>query len=134
MTDHKNLIYFSTTCTLNRRQARWSTFLVDHNFEIVFRPCGQHGKADGLSRRADLTLRPEDAAYTQQSRSLLKPDQLHIFATWMLQDDSLLQQIIDVFANEVRGSLQNHSQGIKRKDLDHFTIQDGLLFRDHHLC
>jgi hypothetical protein len=27
VTDHKNLIYFSTTRTLNRRQARWSTFL-----------------------------------------------------------------------------------------------------------
>ena len=70
--------------------------------------------------------------------TLGKPDQLHLFATCMLQDDSLLQQITDAsttdaFANEVRGSLQNPSPGIKRKDLDHFTIQDGLLFRDHLL-
>ena len=91
MTDHKNLVYFSNTRTLNRRQARWSTFLADYDFEIVFLPGGQHGKADALSRRADLELRPNDAAYAQQSRRLLKLDQLHIFATCMLQDDLLLQ-------------------------------------------
>jgi hypothetical protein len=27
--DHKNLLYFTTTRTLNRRHARWSIFLVD---------------------------------------------------------------------------------------------------------
>ena len=138
VTDHKNLVYFSTTRTLNRRQARWSTFLADYDFEIVFRPGGQHGKADALSRRADLALLPGDAAYAQQSRRLLKPDQLHLFATCMLQDDSLLQQITeasktDAFANEIRDSLQNPSKATKRKDLDTFTIQEGLLFRDHLL-
>ena len=119
VTDHKNLIYFSTTGTLNRRQARWSTFLADYDFEIIFRPGGQHEKANALSRRAELALRPGDAAYAQQSRCLLKTDQLHIFATCILQDDSLLKQITDAsmtdaFANEVRGSLQNPSHGIRR--------------------
>ncbi len=32
--DHKNLLYFTTTRTLNCRQARWSIFLADFNFEI----------------------------------------------------------------------------------------------------
>ena len=76
--DHKNLVYFSTTRTLNQRQGR-----------------------------ANLALRPRDAAYAQQSRCLLKPDQLHLFATCI----SLLQQITDAsktdaFANEIRDSLQ----------------------------
>ena len=115
-----------------------STFLADYDFEIVFRPGGQRGKADALSRRADLALLPSDAAYAQQSRSLLKPDQLHLFATCILQDDSLLQQITeasktDAFTNEIRDSLQNPSKVTKRKDLDTFTIQEGLLFRDHLL-
>ena len=56
----------------------------------------------------------------------------------MLQDDSLLQQITeasktDAFANEIRDSLQNPSKVTKRKNLDTFTIQEGLLFRDHLL-
>ena len=138
VTDHKNLIYFSITCTLNRRQARWSTFLADYDFEIVFRPGGQHGKANALSRRAEFSICPGDAAHAQQSRCLLKPHQLHLSATCMLQDGSLLQQITDAsttdaFANNIRNSLQNPSKTPRRTDLDHFTIQDGLLFRDHLL-
>ena len=68
----------------------------------------------------------------------MKPDQLHLFATCMLQDYSLLQQITDAsttnaFANEIRDSLQKPSKGMKRKDLDHFTIQDAFLYRDNLL-
>jgi hypothetical protein len=65
VTDHKNLVYFSTTRTLNRRQARWLSFLADYDFEIIFRPGAQHGQADALSRRAELEIRPGDAAYAQ---------------------------------------------------------------------
>jgi hypothetical protein len=36
LTDHKNLLYFTTTRTLNRRQARWSIFLADFDFEIQY--------------------------------------------------------------------------------------------------
>ena len=42
ITDHKNLIYFSTTRTLNHRQVCWSTFLADYDFEIIFGPGAQH--------------------------------------------------------------------------------------------
>jgi hypothetical protein len=34
LTDHKNLLYFTTTRTLNGRQAHWSIFLVDFDFDI----------------------------------------------------------------------------------------------------
>ena len=94
LTDHKNLIYFTTRRTLNRRQARWSSFLVDYDFEIMFRPGIQHGKVDALSRRPDFALRPGDDAYSQQSHCLLRPDQLQMFATYMLHDDPLLTEIV----------------------------------------
>ena len=42
VTDHKNLLYFSSTPTLNHRQARWSIFLVDYDFGITFRLGNQH--------------------------------------------------------------------------------------------
>ena len=58
LTDHKNLIYFTTSRTLNRRQARWSFFLADYDFEILFRLGVQHGKVDALSRRPDFARVP----------------------------------------------------------------------------
>ena len=138
ITDHKNLIYFSTTRTLNRRQARWSTFLADYDFEIIFRPGAQHMTDHVLSRRSEFELTPEDEAYVQQSQSLLKPNQFYNFATCLLRDDSLLKQIAeatttDKFATEVKASITNPSHEPKRPDLARFTIQDNLLFRDNLL-
>jgi hypothetical protein len=52
LTDHKNLFYFTTTRTLNRRQARWSIFLADFDFEIQYQRDTQQGKADALSHRS----------------------------------------------------------------------------------
>jgi hypothetical protein len=48
--DHKNSLYFASSRTLNRRQARWSIFRADYDFDIIFRPRIQHDKADTLSR------------------------------------------------------------------------------------
>ncbi len=67
LTDHKNLLYFTTTRTLNRRQARWSIFLADFDFEIQYQPGTQQGKADTLFRRSEYELRAGDEAYGQQN-------------------------------------------------------------------
>jgi hypothetical protein len=67
LTDHKNLLYFTTTQTLNRRHARWSIFLADFDFEIQYRLGAQQGKADALSRRSKYELRKGDEAYGQQT-------------------------------------------------------------------
>ncbi len=56
LTDHKNLFYFTSTQTLNRRQARWSIFLADFDFEIQYQLDTQQGKADALSRRSEYEL------------------------------------------------------------------------------
>ena len=34
-TDHKNLLYWTTTKELNRRQVRWSEKLANYNFKII---------------------------------------------------------------------------------------------------
>ena len=138
VTDHKNLLYFSTTRTLNRRQARWSAFLADYDFEIIFRPGAQHKMVDTLSRRSEFELTPVDDAYVQQSQCLLRPDQLQNFATYLLRDDSLLKEIAaataeDAFAQDIKASLDHPSPTLSRSDLNHFSVHDGLLFRDHLL-
>ncbi len=73
--DHKNLLYFITTRTLNRCQACWSIFLADFDFEIQYQLGTQQGKADALSRRSEYELRAGDEAYGQQTQTLLKPKQ-----------------------------------------------------------
>ena len=52
-TDHKNLEYFRTAKTLNRRQACWSLFLTRFDFVLHHRPGKSMGKPNALSRRAD---------------------------------------------------------------------------------
>jgi hypothetical protein len=63
--DHKNFLYFTTTRTLNRRQARWFIFLADFDFEIQYQPGAQQGKADALFRCSEYELRVGDEAYGQ---------------------------------------------------------------------
>jgi hypothetical protein len=53
-TDHKNLVNFTTTKTLNRRQVRWSEMLGQYKFKVVYTPGKDNGRADALSRRPDI--------------------------------------------------------------------------------
>ena len=53
LTDHKNLLQFTTTKQLNRRQVRWAELLGQYKFVIRYTPGKDNGKADALSRRAD---------------------------------------------------------------------------------
>lgn len=53
-TDHKNLVHFTTTKVLNRRQVRWSELLGQYKFKILYTPGKENGRADALSRRHDL--------------------------------------------------------------------------------
>jgi len=52
-TDHKNLEYFNTTKTLNRRQHCWAEFLQQINFKVIYREGRLNEKGDALSRRRD---------------------------------------------------------------------------------
>ena len=52
-TDHKNLLHFTTTKILNRRQTRWSELLGQYKFTIQYTPGRDNGRADALSRRSD---------------------------------------------------------------------------------
>ena len=52
-TDHKNLLHFTTTKKLNRRQVRWSELLGQYKFKIQYTPGKDNRKADALSRRSD---------------------------------------------------------------------------------
>lgn len=68
VTDHKNLETFMSTKTLTRRQARWSIFLSQFNFKIVYGPGKENGEADALSRRPqDVPDDPDDPRYAEKT-------------------------------------------------------------------
>ena len=61
-----------------------------------------------------------------------------MFATYMLHDDSLLNEITqattsDPLATDIMARLNNPSQEMQTLDLSHFTNQDGLLYRNRLL-
>jgi hypothetical protein len=70
-TDHRNLVHFTTAKKLNRRQVRWSLFLADFDFQIVYRPGKDGEKPDALSRRPDYVLKHSDPQVALQEQILL---------------------------------------------------------------
>lgn len=66
-TDHKNLVSFTTTKELNRRQVRWAETLATFNFKISYVKGTENGRADALSRKAEYQGNDEPP-----SRAILK--------------------------------------------------------------
>ena len=50
-TDHKNLLYWTSTKQLNRRQVRWAETLASYSVKINHVRGTENGRADALSRR-----------------------------------------------------------------------------------
>ena len=68
LTDHKNLLYWTTTKELNRRQVRWAETLASYDFKITYVKGTENGRADALSRRPDYmgTMKPQPASILQE--------------------------------------------------------------------
>jgi len=71
LTDHKNLIRFTTTKELTDRQIRWSEDLSGFDFRIEFRPGKQVVKPDAMTRRKADMPQEGDERLTQKEGILL---------------------------------------------------------------
>ena len=80
LSDHRNLEYFMSTKSLNRRQARWSEFLSRFDFKIHYRPEKAGAKPDALTRRSGDLPREGDERLLHQSQTILKPQNLALDA------------------------------------------------------
>ena len=89
-TDHKNLEYFMTAKKLNRRQARWSLYLVHFDFKLTHCPGRCMGKPDALSRRLDHGKGASD----NKDIVLLRPELLAIQALEGVQMEGLERDIL----------------------------------------
>jgi transposase InsO family protein len=92
--DHRALKTFMTNKTLNRRQARWSTFLAEFDFQIEFRPGKQNSKPDLLSRRPD--LKPETEP--EKEGSLLKAHHFASAAKLVASDQEIILQLRETWS------------------------------------
>ena len=73
VTDHKNLMYFSTSKVLSRRQARWSEYLSQFNLVIHFRPGRLGAKPDTLTRRWDVYPKEGENGFARVNPQNLRP-------------------------------------------------------------
>ncbi|SLM41551.1 retrotransposon nucleocapsid protein [Lasallia pustulata] len=87
ITDHRNLEYFMSTKQLSRCQARWSEFLSQFNFKIVYRPGKQGAKPDALTRRSGDLPKGVDVCLQQQNQVVLKPHNLELMANSVQNND-----------------------------------------------
>lgn len=69
LSDHANLLRFTTTKSLNRREARWSLELATYDFCIQHVPGNQNARADAISRRADYMAQQD-----QMVAAMLRPE------------------------------------------------------------
>ena len=93
-TDHCNLIYFQTAHDLSRRQARWSLFLSQFDFQLSYK-AGTTNHANALSRHLDLgegvesdnkaqTLLPSKLFSTSSETLINSDEDRHVKATEIL--------------------------------------------------
>ena len=114
-TDHRTLEYFQSQKDMSRRQMRWSMYLADFDYEIIFVRGEDNTAADALSRMPDATpssmLAVCALAHTRSPRSkwMCMAATLDITA-----DESLLRDITagyqnDEFAKQLRKNIKNGS-------------------------
>jgi hypothetical protein len=98
LSDHKDLKYFMMTKLLNRCQARWSQFLSQFNFKIVYCPGTTGGKPDTLTHRSGDLPKVGDNRSLENQTTIIKPKnivQLSAMATPTLASPALTQLFTD---------------------------------------
>ncbi len=130
-TDHRSLEYFTTSKQLNRRQARWSEFLSDFNFIIIYRPGLKGTKPDALTRRSDYHPQHKGASLSEianpmNNHSLIKPGQYLGMAHAFDVTSTITNDILASLAND--DSATSFIDKVNNPNNDDFTINDkGLL-------
>ena len=114
-TDHRTLEYFQSQKDMSRRQMRWSMYLVDFDYDIIYIRGEDNTAADALSCMPDATPSPMLAvcalAHTRSPRS----KRMCVAATLdITADESLLRDITagyqnDEFAKQLMKNIKNGS-------------------------
>nr|XP_036576341.1 reverse transcriptase domain protein [Colletotrichum truncatum]KAF6783066.1 reverse transcriptase domain protein [Colletotrichum truncatum] len=116
-TDHKNLAHFTTSKELNKRQIRWSEFLSEFNFRIIYRKGSENGRADALSRRPDykdevleetqVILKKDNGDLVPAAKLLMIGDRVKTSTTGRMTHDQI-REIHSAPAHGHQGSAQKY--------------------------
>ena len=121
--DHKNLTYFRTAKKLNRRQARWSLFLLEFDIRLEHIPGTKMVISDTLLRRPDLCPDEND-----NDNMMLLPDTLFVGAI----DLALKDLLATAGRNDsiTRDALQTLREGLAPATftLADWMVEGGLMF------
>jgi hypothetical protein len=100
--DHKNLLYFTTTKQLNRRQVRWSELMATFNFKIAYCKGSENTKADALSRRADYLRDKREVSHTifAEGETSLTYNRPQLAATFVVSKSKDLVKIREVYTGD----------------------------------
>ena len=93
-TDHKNLIFFTTTKELTRRQARWAEVLSQYDFKIMHCRGNENGQADVLSQQPDYEIKNKkvDPAILQKNKDgSISYNHPVLAATIQIDDEPLMK-------------------------------------------
>ena len=102
-TDHKNLLHFTTTKELNRRQVRWSELLGAYKFTIKYTPGKDNGRADALSRRSDYMATKEITEHSilrQNPDGSLSPNKQQIFMATRIIGENLRPRLQEAYEDD----------------------------------
>ena len=120
--DHKNLLHFTSTKQLTRRQTRWSKLLREYNFTIKHVSEEENERADALSRRSnyDESKQVIKTLLRQQSTMLKLAD----ISTILSENED--QRIWNAYSDEDRKLLEDSKK-------NEYIVRNELLFINNRI-
>jgi reverse transcriptase-like protein len=115
--DHQNLKTFTTTKTLNARQARWAEELSSYDFVIEHVKGKENVVADALSRRPDYRdkdTKNEPACLFKENNGVLKMNTIKMITIEDNNEDLLKKIHNEMKKNNERSDLEDDGKGFKR--------------------
>ena len=130
LTDHKNLIYFTSTKILNRRQVRWAEELARFNYKILYQKGSDNNRADALSRRSDYMEGKQPVSHSifaVQDNGDLTNNAKHLCAMIQVDDTHWKQEIQDEYKTDA------FAQTLAKTPGRDFTQSQGLWMIDQRV-
>jgi hypothetical protein len=135
LSDHKNLLHFTSRVHLNRRQYRWAAFLSQFSFVIKHVAGSVNGKADALSRRTEYLFAEGDPHVTQNCRQIFTDDEssnvMRLHNPISVETASLVSSFSSSFLKDVHANLEScplYQRFCKKELSEEYSLVDGLLF------
>ena len=132
-TDHKNLKYFMKAQKLNRRQTRWSLYLLRFDFALKHVAGKSMGRVDSLSRRVDWA---EGVEKDNENQVMLKKEWLEVRAMEQLikrPEEEIVKRIKETRDKDeevIKVVEEMKKAGVKMLRDEEWQIEEGLVLKE----